>query len=190
MDPRIVHLDSTQMRVLAHPLRARMLAALRMDGSATSAELARRLGTNTGATSYHLRRLADAGLVTEDEDRGTRRERWWAAAHDITSWAEGDFRDDPDDRAAADWLAGAHARTKAGWVADWLAARDEWSREWLAAADHSDYMLRLSPGQLAALNTELHEVIGRYLSASPGEAHDVQRVLVLLDSFPSPDPRI
>jgi DNA-binding transcriptional ArsR family regulator len=188
--PRIVHLDSPQLRVLAHPLRARLLGALRVYGPATSTGLAQRLGTNTGATSYHLRRLAQVGLVTEDEGRGTQRERWWRAAQDLTSWVETEFLDDPDDRAAADWLVGSYFRARSRWVSDWLAERDRWSREWREAADSSDFALQLSPRHLSALNAELHEVINRYRGPGAEGGGDVQRVMVLLDTFPSPEPRV
>src|SRR5690606_41867226 len=60
-----VVLTPEALRVLAHPLRARLLSALRRDGPATATELASALHTNTGATSYHLRKLADLRLVTE-----------------------------------------------------------------------------------------------------------------------------
>jgi DNA-binding transcriptional ArsR family regulator len=39
--------------------------------------LARELGESSGATSYHLRALAAAGLIQEDLDRRKGRERWW-----------------------------------------------------------------------------------------------------------------
>jgi DNA-binding transcriptional ArsR family regulator len=189
-DPRVVHLDSAQLRVLAHPLRARLLGALRVYGPATSTGLAQRLGTNSGATSYHLRQLAQVGLVAEDEGRGTQRERWWRAAHDVTSWVETEFLDDPDDRAAADWLVGNYSRARSRWVSDWLAARDQWPREWRAAADSSDFGLQLSAQQLSALNAELHEVVDRYRGAGVEPGGAVQRVIVLLDTFPSPEPRV
>ncbi|MGO1167099.1 MAG: winged helix-turn-helix domain-containing protein, partial [Janibacter sp.] len=51
-------------RLLAHPLRSRILAHLRLHGGATAADLARALSSNTGASSYHARVLAEAGLVT------------------------------------------------------------------------------------------------------------------------------
>ena len=86
--------------MLAHPLRMRLLGALRVNGPATATTLAELLGTNTGATSYHLRQLAEVGLVAEDPDRGTGRQRWWRAAHDVTNWEPTDFDDDPDARAA------------------------------------------------------------------------------------------
>ena len=68
-------------RTLAHPLRSRLLAHLRLHGAASGAELARELGTNTGATSYHLRVLEDAGLV-EDTGLGNAKTRVWAIAED------------------------------------------------------------------------------------------------------------
>ena len=46
------------LRALTHPLRTRLLGALRVDGPATASELGRRFGESSGATSYHLRRLA------------------------------------------------------------------------------------------------------------------------------------
>ena len=49
-------------RAMAHPMRARILAAL--DGQELSpVELARGLGASLGVVSYHVRVLADAGVV-------------------------------------------------------------------------------------------------------------------------------
>ena len=78
-----VRLDNTSVKVLAHPLRSRLLGALRLGGPATATALAARLGTNSGATSYHLRRLEDVGLVT-DTGEGSGKQRWWAASADVT----------------------------------------------------------------------------------------------------------
>ena len=78
-------------RLLAHPLRSRILAHLRLHGGATAAELARALGTNTGATSYHVRVLESAGLV-EDTGLGNAKTRVWAIADD-----ESDDDDHPAD---------------------------------------------------------------------------------------------
>lgn len=188
--PRIARLDSAALRVLAHPLRSRLLAALRVYGPATSTTLARRLDTNTGATSYHLRKLAEVGLVEEDPERGSARERWWLAAHDLTMWTEADFEDNPDDRAAADWLLGHYWRVKSRWIGDWLALRHQLPREWLVAADNSDFELFLTSRQLSALNQELHEIILRYRASGPEHDGVAERVVVLLESFPLPEPQI
>lgn len=55
--------DLDGLRVVAHPLRLRLLSLL--TGEAFSAaEAARALGESQANVSYHLRRLAQAGLVT------------------------------------------------------------------------------------------------------------------------------
>ncbi|HSK97224.1 MAG TPA: helix-turn-helix domain-containing protein, partial [Euzebyales bacterium] len=155
-EPSIAQLDSARLRTLAHPARARLLSLLRREGPATATALAQRLGTNSGQTSYHLRQLAEVGMVVEDTGLGTGRDRWWRAAHEHTAWSSVDFRDDPDDRAADDWLTGCAARMHARWTQDWLDSRDDWSPDWIDASDLSDYRLRLAPHQLRALTEELH----------------------------------
>ena len=69
-------LGAREVRALAHPLRLRMLESLAHE-PATASMLARELGESSGATSYHLRALAAAGIIIEDLDRRKGRERWW-----------------------------------------------------------------------------------------------------------------
>jgi len=72
-DPRV-------MRVLAHPVRLAALSYLQGHGPATATQLAPVVGATPSVTSWHLRHLAEHGLVT-DWDGGTdRRQRWWQAA--------------------------------------------------------------------------------------------------------------
>ncbi|MEU5688421.1 ArsR/SmtB family transcription factor [Streptomyces venezuelae] len=71
--------DLRVLRALAQPRRQQMLQHLTVHGPATSATLARALGLNTGATSYHLRELARYGFVEETRGSGHGRERWWRA---------------------------------------------------------------------------------------------------------------
>ncbi|HEX6525489.1 MAG TPA: helix-turn-helix domain-containing protein [Streptosporangiaceae bacterium] len=68
------------LRALANPLRRRILDHLSAHGSVNSASLAKALGESTGTTSYHLRQLAQAGLIEEITERSTGRERWWRPA--------------------------------------------------------------------------------------------------------------
>jgi DNA-binding transcriptional ArsR family regulator len=67
------------LRVLAHPMRQRILRYLMRVGPATSTTLAAALGENSGIMSYHLRQLAEFGFVQEVAERGQGRERWWQA---------------------------------------------------------------------------------------------------------------
>jgi len=188
--PTTVHPDAAQLRALAHPLRSRLLGALRFHGPATATALAARLGTNSGATSYHLRQLAEVGLVEDDPGHSSGRDRAWRASHDSTSWRSTDFDDDPDARAADDWLLRHEARISSDWLADWLDVRHEWPAEWRAVADQSDYHLELTPDALASLTEELHDVIRRHRDASEPPAAGSERVTLLLQAFPSPERRV
>ena len=63
--------DVSALRVIAHPVRLRMLSIL--TGTAMSAaDLARELGISHANASYHLRQLADAGEVVEAGERKIR----------------------------------------------------------------------------------------------------------------------
>lgn len=164
--PSQKRLDSDSIRALAHPLRNRILGRLRTDGPATATQLAARLGTNSGTTSYHLRKLAEIGMVAEASDAGDGRDRWWHAVHEFTSWTDAEFRDDPNDRAAADWLIGYQLRSATERTQAWLDTQHEWPAEW--PSDLSDYRLYLTADQAKALTRDLHEVALRYRAA--GEA--------------------
>lgn len=183
-------LDSARLRCLAHPLRSRLLGTLRLSGPATSTTLAQRLDTNTGATSYHLRRLEEVGLVEELVDRGTARERWWQAAHGFTSWNETDFESDPTDQAAIEWLTGHHRQLISSWRDDWLANRHDYSTAWREVAGVSDYHLELTPAQLKALGDDLRAVLDEYSDAGPADSHDAQHVVVLIEGFPARNLRL
>lgn len=69
--------DLAALKVLAQPRRQQILEQLALHGPSTSAILARTLGLNSGATSYHLRALARYGFVEEADGAAPRGERWW-----------------------------------------------------------------------------------------------------------------
>ena len=59
------------LRAVAHPVRLRMLSYLR-GHPMSAAELAREMGIAHASASYHLRKLAGAGLVDLAEERPNR----------------------------------------------------------------------------------------------------------------------
>jgi hypothetical protein len=185
MESTQVHLDAKQIRVLAHPLRSRLLGQLRLDGPATATRLAGKLGTNTGATSYHLRQLADVGLVAEQESAGHGRERWWRATHDMSSWRRDSFAGDPDATAASDWLDSQGLKSFFARAESWQRARPDESPAWRSAAGFSDYILELDSGQLEALTAELDAVIARYRARGETDpAPDARQVLLYVYALP------
>ncbi|SNS99283.1 winged helix-turn-helix domain-containing protein [Actinacidiphila glaucinigra] len=194
-DPGVISLDPRTLRGLAHPLRIRLLAALREYGPATASGLAGRLGESSGATSYHLRQLAAYGFVEEDPGRGTARERWWKAAHSGTRFNAAGFlaHADPEVRAAIGLLGREVAATHAAELETWLATVGDWPEEWRRSFDLSDFALRLTPAGARALREELHAVVERYRTrqdAEPetagdtAEAGETAHVRVHLHTFP------
>ena len=180
-----LRLDPTALRVLAHPLRSRLLTALRSGGPATATALARSLGTNTGATSYHLRRLAGVGLVTEQAG-GKGRERWWRATTDAHDWTERDVASDPEAAAASDWLKRHYLRSFIDRYERWLDTAEAWPIDWRVAAESGDAILFGTPTDLASFQRELLELLDRYRKRSSG-AHDVRGVEFYYHAFPSDD---
>ncbi|MEH0936633.1 ArsR/SmtB family transcription factor [Micromonospora psammae] len=182
--PREVRLDHRQVRVLAHPLRMRLLGALRTNGPATATALAELLDTNTGATSYHLRQLAEVGLVAEDPDRGSGRQRWWQAAHDVTNWEPTDFDDDPDARAAIQWIHGDQVRLLVERAERWLAVEHEWSPAWRDALGMGDIFLTIPAHRMEALKAEVWQVLERYHDEADPTEPGAEPVHVFLAGYP------
>ncbi|MEU9506327.1 helix-turn-helix domain-containing protein [Micromonospora sp. NPDC048170] len=184
--PRQVRLDHRQVRVLAHPLRMRLLGALRVKGPATATTLAGLLDTNTGATSYHLRQLAEVGLVAEAPELGSGRQRWWRAAHDVTNWEPTDFDDDPDARAAIEWIQGDQVRLLVEQAEQWFAAQHEWSPAWRDAFGMGDIFMTMPPARLAELQAEVWELLERYRREAEAETGDPEArpVQVHLAAYP------
>ena len=181
---KVRRLDGGDMKVLAQPLRVRIVGSLRREGPATATVLANRLGESSGLTSYHLRVLARAGFVEDDPGHpATGRERWWRAAHDMTSWTPADAGEDPDSRAAEDWLVNFTARESMEWLDGWLRRRADAPLEWREASETDDYFLDLTPDELHELLGDLNAVIQARMERPPTEG--AQQVRLLLSAFPA-----
>ncbi|MGW7492440.1 helix-turn-helix domain-containing protein [Streptomyces sp. NPDC054786] len=185
--PPTRRMDARSLRGVAHPLRMRILELLRLDGPDTATGLGRRLGENTGTVSWHLRHLADHSFIEEETGRGTKRERWWRAAHVTHRLDTAEFRDDPDTRGALSLYVHEIVQQHFNRVVTYLT--EDWEREWRDAGTLTQWHdLRLTHEQLAALNEELAEVVARHRDAaqsgSGGAAAEEQPVVVQLQSFP------
>jgi predicted ArsR family transcriptional regulator len=183
----LVRLRNDQIRVLAHPLRSRLLGSLRLHGPATATSLAAELGTNTGATSYHLRQLAEVGLVAEEERPGSGRQRFWRSVHDMSAWHRSQYDDDPDAAAAADWLTAQQLSTVTSHLERWQAVASEEPLEWRDASELSDHYLSLNAAQVRALTAEIGEVIERWRDVEPGPG--ARQILLYLATVPNLEKR-
>jgi DNA-binding transcriptional ArsR family regulator len=175
--------------MLAHPLRSRLLDELRLSGPATATTLAALLQTNSGATSYHLRKLAQVSLVV-DSGRGTGRRRLWSASTESRPRDEGPSGDpdDADAQAAVAWLARDYLHLFSDRAEQWLDTQERWPARWREQVGLSDHLVQVTSGQLAALRADLAEVLERYRRIGAGNP-DAKRVSVYLCPLPVDSPR-
>ena len=174
--PSHIQLDAAAVRVLAHPLRSRLLSALRLHGPATATELAARLDTNTGATSYHLRKLESVGLVT-DTGEGEGKRRLWRAASRSHGWRTSDFADDDDAATSLNWLTRDYVRTVAEHMQRWFDVEHAWPAEWQDALGLSDDVVLVTAAQARELEEEIGALLARYREAGSDDP-DARRVSV------------
>jgi DNA-binding transcriptional ArsR family regulator len=181
---RDIELDTAALRVLAHPLRLNVLTLLRERGPSTATRVAGELGINPGAASYHLRRLASGGLIVEEPDRGTGRERWWKSVHRQSIH-------DPASAPAEQREAGrAYGHAVALAAADRLrrAAHDVplLPQEWLDVTTYSDFLLYLTPGDVDRIRAEIFEVVSRYRHGESEAPEGASPVALQVQAFPVP----
>ncbi|CRK56444.1 Transcriptional regulator, ArsR family [Alloactinosynnema sp. L-07] len=180
-DPTYHHVNVEGLKVLAHPLRIRLLGLLRLHGPATASGLAKRVGESSGTTSWHLRQLADAGFIEEDTERGNRRDRWWRAAQDYTTVREQTMPADPEVQDAlatylVNILDGYHER-----AVEFIRARHTWDEPWRHTSDMSDWVLPMDPDEATRFFADIEAVVERYRHVNrPGDQH----VAVQFQAFP------
>ncbi|MER6768393.1 ArsR/SmtB family transcription factor [Streptomyces bacillaris] len=187
-DRKFHNVNARTLRTLAHPLRIRLLNALREFGPATASGLGERLGESSGATSYHLRQLAESGLVEDAPELGKGRERWWRAVHEGAIFESSDFltHADPEVRGAIDVVMHEVATTHAQELNTWLGTMGEWPQEWRRSSDMSDFKLRLTPELARELSQKLHAVVESYRGRVPEGTEGSAAVRTHLHVFPRP----
>jgi DNA-binding transcriptional ArsR family regulator len=151
------------LKALANPLRRRILNALSVLRSGRAADLAQRLEVPANKLSFHLRVLADAGLIREDATLARdRRDRVWVTVSG--SRAIGSPEDPVADPALGQAvLAGVVSdqvevlRRISGWVPAYVTGEDPEVRGAL-----TNYTLRLSRERFSEMVDEIDKVVGRF----------------------------
>ncbi|MFF5279060.1 ArsR/SmtB family transcription factor [Streptomyces sp. NPDC000133] len=184
-----VVLDAKGLRALAHPVRVQLVGLLRKYGPSTATRLAERLGVNSGTASYHLRQLGAAGFVQEDTERGNARERWWRSVHQRT-WFNDLNLAEREPEATLAYLQSV-AATYTLRAQRTLNELQTMPRAWRDNFDMSDWALRLTPEETAALHQEFRDVIARYRPETPEAAatapEGAERVGVIMHVLPELD---
>jgi DNA-binding transcriptional ArsR family regulator len=176
------------LRALAHPVRLRILGLLRSEGRATATSLAVRLGLNTGATSYHLRQLARHGFIEDDVDGthgGSRRERWWRAAHRSTEFGGVGSEQDDAARDAVGAFLQAVAVVQAEQVQHAVEERQLLPARWREVSTLADWEVRLTPARARVLLAALETFVDQ-IEEEPEGSEGSLPIVVQLAMFPRP----
>lgn len=178
--------DLQALKALAQPRRQQILQHLTLHGPATSAMLARALGLNTGATSYHLRELERYGFVEETPGPGHGRERWWRLI-------PGDRRFPPRSRQSAETRLVMDELNHHAYAADLeLFARLQREAdaaeadEWADAFPYSRGTMRLTAAELREFFEEYIALLNRYKRPDADTPPGARTVLTRFLAFPTP----
>lgn len=172
-DPRV-------LKVVAHPLRVRLLGLLRIDGPATASELGRVVGESSGSTSYHLRVLAKYGFIEEDPDRRDGRERRWRARHFYTSWDNAEMAATPEGWEAVRVIQARQVEMLARAMRAFEESPDP---DWLPVAGMSDHLAVLPPEAVREFTRRAAELI-RELEARHAGHPQARGVQLWAAAFP------
>lgn len=179
----MTELTTAQLRVLSHPTRLAYLRWLRTQGPATARALGREFSMDSGAASYHLRRLAEGGLIVEDVERGTRRERWWRAVDQVSQFAPSQHRD--EDALSREYVR-AVVLSKADEMQRIAAALASVPQEWLDSTLFSDHQLMLDSAGMDSLKADLLGVIENYRQYSQSGSDSARPVMAHLQVYSQP----
>ncbi|MEU9402089.1 helix-turn-helix domain-containing protein [Streptomyces sp. SID4985] len=182
--------DVGTLKALAHPLRADLYRLLCIENVATASRLAEHVDEAVSLVSYHLRKLAEHGLIEQAESRtGDARERWWQPSSDGVSIRDEDFRDAPEKAAAHLAAARLFHEQRADLYRRHLDERPTWSAEWATASGDSESLMRLTASELERLREELTEVVRKYdekgrAAEASGDTDGRENVALYVYGFP------
>ncbi|MFE7673957.1 helix-turn-helix domain-containing protein [Streptomyces albidoflavus] len=183
--------DLSRLKAFTSPLRVRLHRLLRAAGAATASQLAEQVDQAPSLVSYHLRKLAEHGFVTQaDEQSADGRERWWkVASEEGWGFSDVDFADTPEGAAAANAVTRNIVDARMAQYRAYLEQSTAWGEEWTGAASSSEWLLDLTAEELSRMNDELGELARRWRelgrkARSEGHTEGRERVSVHLYSFP------
>ncbi|QFU90664.1 helix-turn-helix transcriptional regulator [Amycolatopsis sp. YIM 10] len=174
LPPRTRVRDVELLKALAHPLRSALLNYLMSVGPRTASECAVAIGSSASNCSWHLRQLAEFGLV-ERAEGGDGRERPWRAKHVGLDF--GEFADEPSTRSAQLAALGAGLREEELLTQRYLDTAEHDDPEWAEASAVNFYGLRITAAELtelvAAVDALIRPYVGTIRQDAPAGARPV-----------------
>ncbi|MBN9212801.1 MAG: transcriptional regulator [Microbacterium sp. 71-36] len=180
-------LDAGALRALAHPLRVRLYDLLSQYGPQTASGLAGLTGESTGATSYHLRALAQHDLIREVQGRGTARERWWERPAGAVTLVNPEMSTTPSGRAVMEAVHSETLTLRQQQLMTFVTHGWDDDQEWFDRSLISTASARLTVDQMAELADRLQSVIAETVDRYRDQSGDDLRVVTMrADVFPLP----
>lgn len=152
--------DPRALRAVAHPVRLALLEQLMINGAATASQLGDRIEESPANCSWHLRKLAEHGLV-EEASGGRGRERPWQATSQGMTWD--DSRGSSDQVLAGDALGRVLIERELARLSDSRRRVRDDSAAWQDASDVSQSLMWLTPEELGSINAQVRELFQRHL---------------------------
>jgi DNA-binding transcriptional ArsR family regulator len=186
-------LDPRSLKALAHPLRLQLIELLIERGASTASELARLVGESSGSTSYHLRQLAQHGLLVEAPELGSARDRYWRVVPGGWTLEGFEMLQREDTRDDAEMVLSEIQRARAHRARRWYRDAPAWGKAWLAASIEMTARFQLTRDETEQFRNELLAVVEKW-KAKVGDRSarltgpDVVPITVQLDVFPTGDP--
>lgn len=174
-----IELGPRSMRALAHPVRLAILSRLQGHGPSTATALAPLVGATPSVTSWHLRHLAEHGLVRDADVESDGRQRWWeAAGTGIRFTPSGDG----EEQAAAALLSRVMFEQAAGLPEQWVRDTEPLLEpEWRRSAGLSNTTVVITADELAEVEAAVEELLAPFvLRKAGGEAEEGARTVRLL----------
>jgi DNA-binding transcriptional ArsR family regulator len=193
LPPRKRVRDTELMRALAHPLRAALLDYLTAIGPRTASECAEAVDSSASNCSWHLRQLAQFGLV-ERTDGTDGRERPWRATQ--VGLELGELDPDPAVRGAQLAVVGTTLAQEQLLTQRFLDTADQLDTEWREAGALNAYGLTVTAEELKNLVKAVDALIRPYVSPirtdAPAAARHVHvgfRAFLRIEADGKPSPR-
>ena len=161
-------MTSAMLKAYSHPLRRRILSLIARREFLRATDAAADLGVPANSVSFHLRALADAGLIEEAPEKARdRRDRVWAARKGALNVGgpESPVVDEALGTAVIAALADDHQdliRRVIAWTPEYVSGR---TTEIHAA--FSQRTIRLTEAEFDEVMTKIHEVL-----SAADDAHD------------------
>ena len=168
-------MTTPMLKAMANPLRRRIAAELAAVESARATDLADRLGVAANSLSFHLRVLAEAGIIEEAPELARdRRDRVWRALPGGLSVGSPSRPSSPEDSLALQAYLGQEAEDQVrqlqavvNWGTSYASGEDVESRGMLDIAS-----LRLSAAEAEDLEAEVLDLLRRIKERSLADAGD------------------